>query len=204
MYCSCNSRLPRAASASPSQFSLWKTSRSFSHSAFLLKKGGKQKNCEDENETNEDKIEPVVDPFDFSELESGVERAQSRLKDDLSKLRAGGRFNPESVENLRVHAIKGSKDTERLANLAQVIPRGRTLNILVGEEAVCYGPNTSCIYEDIKVDLFSSLAHQAHLLCHPKCQSQPHATTRCSESLAAQRQPASPDHRISTDDRASR
>jgi len=78
------------------------------------------------------------DPFDFSELETALARAHDRLKDDLSKLRAGGRFNPELVENLRVSLDKNSKETFKLGDLAQVVPRGRVLNLIAGDGDVCY------------------------------------------------------------------
>ena len=61
-----------------------------------------------------------------------------RLKNDLSKLRAGGRFNPEVVENLRVQLEKGNSKTIKLSDVAQVIPKGRTVQILVGEKDVSY------------------------------------------------------------------
>jgi ribosome recycling factor len=79
----------------------------------------------------------VEDPFDFSTLQSGIDNALERLKKELSMLRTGGRFNPEVVENIRVHVIKGSKDTERLGDLAQVLPKGgRSLMLLVGDKEV--------------------------------------------------------------------
>ncbi|OXV09896.1 hypothetical protein Egran_02340 [Elaphomyces granulatus] len=78
----------------------------------------------------------IVDPLDLSFLHDGVADALKRLKDDLSKLRAGGRLNPDVIENLRVH-LKGDKESVRLGDLAQVIPKGgRTLTIMVGEEGV--------------------------------------------------------------------
>lgn len=59
----------------------------------------------------------------------------------MSKLRAGGRFNPETIEGLRVNIPTGgggSKETVRLGSLAQVIPKGgRAVTVLVGEEEVC-------------------------------------------------------------------
>jgi ribosome recycling factor len=74
--------------------------------------------------------------LDLSVLHDGVADALKRLKDDLSKLRAGGRLNPDVIENLRVH-LKGDKESVRLGDLAQVIPKGgRTLTIMVGEEDV--------------------------------------------------------------------
>jgi len=76
----------------------------------------------------------TVDPLDLSFLHDGIADALKRLKDDLSKLRAGGRLNPDVIENLRVH-LKGDKESVRLGDLAQVIPKGgRTLTIMVGEE----------------------------------------------------------------------
>ncbi|KLJ10903.1 ribosome recycling factor [Blastomyces silverae] len=79
------------------------------------------------------------DPFGFTQLENDIAGAVQRLKDDISKLRAGGRFNPEAIETLRVAVSmgdgKGSKETVKLGELAQVIPKGgRMLTILVGEE----------------------------------------------------------------------
>lgn len=58
------------------------------------------------------------------------------MKNDLSKLRAGGRFNPEAVESLRVQPDKNDKQTIKLSDLAQVIPKGRTVQVLVGEKGV--------------------------------------------------------------------
>ncbi|KAK2749810.1 hypothetical protein FQN55_003046 [Onygenales sp. PD_40] len=75
------------------------------------------------------------DPFDFSQLQTGISDAVARLKDDISKLRAGGRFNPEAIESLRIPLKKGAKETAKLGELAQVIPKGgRMVTVLVGEE----------------------------------------------------------------------
>ncbi|KAG9229544.1 putative Hsp70 chaperone [Amylocarpus encephaloides] len=106
--------------------------RSFSHSPALYKKKTKA-----DREAAEDAGPQAVaeDPFDTSILESSISKTQEKLKTDLSKLRTGGRFNPELLENLRVSLSKNSKKTERLGDLAQVLPKGgRTLNILVGEK----------------------------------------------------------------------
>ena len=79
----------------------------------------------------------IEDPFDFSELNSGIEKALKKLEADLSKLRTGGRFNPEVLDNLRVSLSKESKKTERLGDLANVLPNGgRMLMVLVGEKEV--------------------------------------------------------------------
>ncbi|KAL1854753.1 ribosome-recycling factor [Paecilomyces lecythidis] len=76
-----------------------------------------------------------VDPFDLSQLHDGIQDAVTRLKNDVSKLRSGGRFNPEALENLRVHLVKGDKETIKLGQLAQVVPKGgRIVTVLVGEE----------------------------------------------------------------------
>lgn len=74
------------------------------------------------------------DPFDFSSLESDLSTAIDRLKHSLSQLRTGGRFNPASIESLRVATDKDSKTTYPLREVAQVVPRGgRELHLLVGE-----------------------------------------------------------------------
>ncbi|OQD78602.1 hypothetical protein PENDEC_c001G05316 [Penicillium decumbens] len=75
------------------------------------------------------------DPFDLSQLQTGISSAISRLKDDLSKLRAGGRFNTASLENLKVQLSKDVHDSVKLGNLAQVVPKGgRMVTILAAEE----------------------------------------------------------------------
>lgn len=108
--------------------------RPFSQSPQLLKKKSK---ADREREEEESATRVIEDPFDFSELESGIEKALKKLQNDLSKLRTGGRFNPEVIENLRVSLAKDSKKTERLGDLAQVLPKGgRMLMILVGEKDV--------------------------------------------------------------------
>lgn len=89
-------------------------------------------------ETNTSKNVPLTDnPYDLSRVESGIANAVSRLKDNLSKLRAGGRFNTDIVENLPVHLKKGSKESVKLGELAQVVPKsGRMTTVLVSEEEV--------------------------------------------------------------------
>jgi ribosome recycling factor len=70
-------------------------------------------------------------------LNNGIKLVLEKLKDDLSKLRTGGRFNPEILESLRVQLNKDVKGTERLGDLAQVLPKGgRSLMLLVGEKDV--------------------------------------------------------------------
>jgi ribosome recycling factor len=109
--------------------------RNFSSNAILLKKKGRAER-EAEEAAAESQTE-VEDPYDFSTLEDGISKVLDQLKNDLSKLRTGGRFNPEVLENLRVHLSKDSKATERLGDLAQVLPKGgRSLMILVGERDV--------------------------------------------------------------------
>lgn len=82
-------------------------------------------------------------PFDLSTLSAAITAAHAKLRDDLSKLRTGGKFNPDVVDALRVQlGGKGEKDghnhtaTVRLGDLAQVVPRGRVLEVMVGEREV--------------------------------------------------------------------
>lgn len=101
-----------------------------------MKKGGKATRDE-KKASSSDSDSDGGDPFDYSSLETDINTTIERLKDDLSKLRAGGRFNPEVLENLRVQLEKSSNQTVRLSDVAQVIPKGRTVQIMVGEKDVC-------------------------------------------------------------------
>jgi ribosome recycling factor len=112
--------------------------RAFSASQCLLKKGGKAAR---EEKPTASRGPAGDDPYDFSALDADIAAATERLKDDLSKLRAGGKFNPQVLENLRVQPDKKSKETYKINDLAQVIPKGRTVQILVGEQDVgCFCP----------------------------------------------------------------
>lgn len=115
--------------------------RTFSVSTTLLKKKEKSRGSSiaDSQQTTAKAGVATEDPYDLSSLQAGISTVVSRLRDDLSKLRIGGRFNTESLENLRVCLSKGSKDTLRLGDLAQVVPKGgRTVTILASEEEVTF------------------------------------------------------------------
>lgn len=104
-------------------------------SASLRKKGNKAVRAEQHPQNASGSVE-ANDPFDFTTLQSEIDTGIENLKNDLSKLRAGGRFNPEVLETIRVQPDKGSNETAKLNDLAQVIPKGRTVQILVGEKDV--------------------------------------------------------------------
>ncbi|KAL4872146.1 hypothetical protein BDV12DRAFT_150987 [Aspergillus spectabilis] len=114
--------------------------RSFSSSP-LLNKGKKRDNAKqgfkstsevDYSQTNT----ALEDPLDLTQLEHGIAAAVSRLKDELSKLRIGGRLSTEMLESLRVQLSKDSKETVKLGELAQVVPKGgRMVTVLVSEES---------------------------------------------------------------------
>lgn len=90
------------------------------------------------------------DPYDFSTLEADIASTIEKLKKDLSKFRTGGRFNPEVLENLRVQPDKTNKQTVKLSDLAQVIPKGRNVQVLVGEKDVRIATFTRlCPYADL-------------------------------------------------------
>ena len=94
-----SNRTPRERNLkSPSRTtSLTYTSCSFSTTTCLQKKGGKAAREEKQAATKskDSKDASTDDPFDFSALEADITNTIERLKNDLSKLRAGGRFNPE-------------------------------------------------------------------------------------------------------------
>ncbi|KAI9811354.1 MAG: hypothetical protein M1827_005514 [Pycnora praestabilis] len=115
----------------------------FSTSPKLLKKGGKQNNKNHDPhiaESPSSTAEATDILFDYTTLETSIQKAVDRLKEELSKLRAGGRFNPEIIENLRVSLkgkVTGQSETMKLGELAQVVPRGgRTVIVMVGDKDV--------------------------------------------------------------------
>ncbi|EPQ67189.1 Bgt-3517 [Blumeria graminis f. sp. tritici] len=76
------------------------------------------------------------DPRDFTALLSGIAKCQAKLEADLAQHRNGGRFNPDVLGALRVTVSRDTKKTERLSDLAQIVPKsGRSLIIMVGEKA---------------------------------------------------------------------
>ncbi|KAL1296693.1 hypothetical protein AAFC00_000169 [Neodothiora populina] len=156
--------------------------RSFSQTTHVQKKGGKaareasrsESTSPSSSKSSSSSSPSTVaaaadDPSDFTTLEADISKAIERLKSDLSKLRSGGRFNPEVLEGLRVHlhsasssagaghhhdekgsAGKHSKSgkesdsasaaaasqtttTVKLSDVSHVVPKGRTVQILVNE-----------------------------------------------------------------------
>jgi len=137
-------RAPRSAAPLPSLTAASTHRRPFATTASLSKKNANKatKNRDAPDSFASTKSSTIASeaanssPDDFSDLEANIAKAHAQLKDDLSKLRAGGRFNPEVVENLRVALSKDAKETVRLGDLCQVVPRGRVLQVLVGEKDV--------------------------------------------------------------------
>jgi len=118
--------------------------QAFSNSPPLCKKKDKSKKSTpaagSEVTKSSNDAEASDDPLALSQLQDDIAAAVFRLKDDLSKLRAGGRLNTEAIESLRVQLSKGSKDTVKLGELAQVVPKGgRMVTILAAEEDVSRG-----------------------------------------------------------------
>lgn len=113
--------------------------RSFTTTPVLSKKGAKANRDSHRAVTDSttNNVGDENDPFNLSQLDDGIAQAILRLKDELSKLRAGGRFNPEFIENLRVQLVKGKNETVKLGEVAQVVPRGgRVVGVMVGEAEV--------------------------------------------------------------------
>ncbi|KAK5079825.1 ribosome-recycling factor [Exophiala xenobiotica] len=91
-----------------------------------------------------------IDPYDQSELESGIASAIARLKDALTKTRDAGRVTPNMLEALPVELNikhpdqskpKGKAETPhheraKLGDIASVVPKGgRMLQVFAAEEA---------------------------------------------------------------------
>lgn len=82
---------------------------------------------------------PTDEAYDVSGLESQILKAIEKLTHELSQLRSGGKLNPDIIESLKVQlgTAGHGKETVRLGDIAQVVPRGRVLNVICGEEGVC-------------------------------------------------------------------
>lgn len=131
---------PRSCLSPRAQCSVPPTKRDFANSATLYKKKDKAK----QSSATEPKEIPssAEDPFDLSQLHNGISTTVARLKDDLSKLRAGGRFNTAVLENLKVQLSKESRESVKLGDLAQVVPKGgRMVTLLAAEEDVSLTAN---------------------------------------------------------------
>ncbi len=125
---------PQGPLASRTRTTAYARVQFFSTGSILFKKG---KGSQNEPKTTDSASgKSSDDPLDTTKLDAEIHKAIERLVDDLSKLRGGGRFSPELVESLRVHLVKGSKETARLGDVAQVIPKGRVLSVIVGEKEV--------------------------------------------------------------------
>ncbi|KAI4660865.1 uncharacterized protein J4E79_005433 [Alternaria viburni] len=85
--------------------------------------------------SNPGPLTPTDEAYDVSGLEAQILKALEKLTHDLSQLRSGGKTNPEIVENLKVQlGTAGNKETVRLGDIAQVVPRGRMFNVICGED----------------------------------------------------------------------
>ena len=111
--------------------------RCFTSSPPLTKKKDKTPKTHSSNDSAKATSKVSDDPLDLSELHQGIENAIRRLGDDISKLSTGGRFNTEAIRSLRVHLVKGSKETVKLGELAQILPKGgRMVTVLAADEEV--------------------------------------------------------------------
>ena len=99
------------------------------------------------NNASQHDREKEVDPYNFSDLRSGISKALDRLKDALSKTRHAGRVSTEMIEALPLEVKaeqavgdeKGSGGHKtrkvKLGDVATVVPRGgRMVHIIAQEE----------------------------------------------------------------------
>lgn len=163
----------------------------FSSSPPLYKKKDKSKKgtpaAESEVTKSSNGVKASDDPFALSQLQDDIAAAVFRLKDDLSKLRAGGRLNTEAIESLRVQLSKGGKDTVKLGELAQVVPKGgRMVTILAAEEDVSLLPlfleyNIRCAHNFfLPLILTCVIAYQTDQFGSHLVQSFLESSARCS------------------------
>lgn len=110
----------------------------FSTTSRCPKKGSKSGKASSDTPVPDNKAQrnrdAEIDPYDYSTLQTGIDKAIERLKDALSKTRNAGRVSSETIEDLRVELEKGGKKV-RLGDIAAVVPRGgRTMQVFCGEE----------------------------------------------------------------------
>lgn len=122
---------------------LYQASRSFSLSSPLHKKAGKANKAHAQSDSSPPvsqigQLTPTDEAYDVSGLESQILQAIEKLTHELSQLRGGGKLNPDIIESLKVQlgTAGHGKETVKLGDIAQVVPRGRMLNVVCGEEAV--------------------------------------------------------------------
>ncbi|KAF2626261.1 ribosome recycling factor [Macroventuria anomochaeta] len=116
--------------------------RSFSKYPPLWKKAGKANKSHAKTDSSPPvgqtgEPTPTDEIYDMSELEASILKAIEKLTHDLAQLRSGGRLNPDIVESLKVQlgTAGQGKETVRLGDIAQVVPRGRVLNVICGDDA---------------------------------------------------------------------
>ncbi|KAI4184588.1 MAG: hypothetical protein L6R41_004642 [Letrouitia leprolyta] len=75
--------------------------------------------------------------MDFSAFEREIEKIVEGLRDEVRRIRPGG-LSVEDVENVKVTLKKandkGQKMVVKVGEMAQVVARGRTMVVLVGEK----------------------------------------------------------------------
>jgi len=54
-----------------------------------------------------------------------------RLSADLNELKSGGKFNPKVLESIEVIHDKSSQETKKLREMAQLVAKGRHVNIIL-------------------------------------------------------------------------
>lgn len=150
--------------ASPPQC-LFQKARCFSDSTPLHKKAGKANKAHARTDSSPPVSDgqpptPTDEAYDVGGLEAQILKAIEKLTHDLSQLRGGGKLNPEIVENLKVQlgTAGEGKESVKLGDIAQVVPRGRMLNVVCGEEEVCRIPSK----------VVAQLIITAHQTCHKR------------------------------------
>ncbi|KAL8660869.1 MAG: hypothetical protein Q9168_008424, partial [Polycauliona sp. 1 TL-2023] len=122
----------------------------------LKKQGGKGTSKNTVNVNASKTASDNADPTDFSALEDQIAKIIDKLREEVRHIKAGG-VNVEAVEDARVTLKSGSsgskpgvqdrargqrpggggggpKEVVKLRDLCQVVPKGRTLVLMVGEK----------------------------------------------------------------------
>jgi hypothetical protein len=130
---------PFTSVATLAEISLQRIFRSeFSSSNSLLKKSHNRKEAVGESVLPEGTANPsaYAEAFDFIKLENSILKALEHLTHSLAELRSGSRFNTDQLERLKIQLKTGESLT--IQDVAQVVVKGRFVNVILSDEEVCY------------------------------------------------------------------
>ncbi|KAK8195687.1 ribosome recycling factor domain-containing protein [Phyllosticta capitalensis] len=104
------------------------------------------------------RIACTEEAFDLSILEADCLKALEHLTHELGELRGGGRLAPHHLEKLGVQ-IKNEKTNKKewykLHELAQIIPKGKFMQVVAGDEEASLSRHVKALMSSIRASPYS-------------------------------------------------